>query len=129
VRPEGSEEMQRLHARRLERFVQVRIPIVPKLHDVQERLQNRLILIVATGRTDRSIEGLSEAPGVGQRHFGLRGLLERFPCRVKPRRGLSCYVHRSRQHGTPPHHAALTHRPTVAESAESLRKMERSSFE
>src|SRR5207249_317061 len=53
VRPEGSEEVQRLHARPLECFVQVRVPVVPKLHDIQERRQDRLILIVAAGCTNR----------------------------------------------------------------------------
>src|SRR5262249_49451709 len=40
--------MQRLNARPLKRFVQVRIPVIPKLHNVQESLKYRLILIVST---------------------------------------------------------------------------------
>src|SRR5207249_6264549 len=53
VWPERSEEVKRLHARPLERVMEVRIPVVPELDDVQECLQDCLILIVATGRTDR----------------------------------------------------------------------------
>ena len=47
VRPERSVEVQRLHARPLERLVQVRVPVRPELDDVEERLQDRLFLVVA----------------------------------------------------------------------------------
>ena len=52
MRPERSVEVQRLDARPLERLVQVRIPVVPELDDAQERLQDRLLLVVAAGRAD-----------------------------------------------------------------------------
>ena len=52
VRPERSVEVQRLHARPLERGMQVRIPVVPELDDAEERLQDRLILVVAARRAD-----------------------------------------------------------------------------
>ena len=52
VRPERAVEVQRLHARALERAVQVRIPVVPELDDAQERLEDRLLLIVAARRAD-----------------------------------------------------------------------------
>ena len=53
VRPERSVEVQRLHAGPSERVVEVRIPLRPELHDVQERLEDGLLLVVAAGRADR----------------------------------------------------------------------------
>src|SRR6266478_7054251 len=45
--------MQRLDARPFERLVEVRIPVGPELYDVEKRLQDRLVLVVASGRADR----------------------------------------------------------------------------
>src|SRR5229473_7764580 len=52
--------MQRLDARPFERLVEVRIPVGPELHDIEKRLQDRLVLVVAAGRADRH-EGLTVA--------------------------------------------------------------------
>src|SRR5690348_10834267 len=46
VRPERAVEMRRLHARALERLVQVRVPVAPEFDDAEKRLQNGLLLIV-----------------------------------------------------------------------------------
>src|ERR1700680_3192321 len=51
MRPERTVEVQRLDARPFERLMQVRIPVGPELYDVQECLDDRLLLIVASGRT------------------------------------------------------------------------------
>src|SRR2546425_5927643 len=53
VRPERAEEVQRLHPRPLERRVQIRIPVGPEFHDVEECLQDGLVLIVPSRRADR----------------------------------------------------------------------------
>src|SRR5687767_5423688 len=45
--------MQSLHSGLLKRGMQVRIPVVPKFHNAQEGLQDRLILVIATRRAER----------------------------------------------------------------------------
>src|SRR6266540_4575125 len=52
LRPERAVEVQRLHTRPLECRVKIRIPRVPELDGAQERLENRLILVVAAGSAD-----------------------------------------------------------------------------
>src|SRR5262249_25859177 len=52
VGPERSEEVKSLHPRPFERFVEVRIPVIPKLDNIQERLNNRLILIIPAWSSD-----------------------------------------------------------------------------
>src|SRR5689334_20908639 len=52
MRPERSVEMQRLYARPSERLVQIRIPLGPEFHDVQEGLKDRLLLVVAARRAE-----------------------------------------------------------------------------
>src|SRR5438093_10239433 len=50
VRPERAVKVQGLHPRPLERLVQVRIPGRPEFYDVEERLNDGLVLVVAAGR-------------------------------------------------------------------------------
>src|SRR4029453_18140659 len=45
--------MQCLYTGPFERGMQVRIPVVPELHHTQERLQDRLILVITTRRAER----------------------------------------------------------------------------
>src|SRR5579883_2338956 len=53
VRPERSEEVQRLHAGPFKGLVEVRIPVRPELDDIEECLEYRLVLVVAPGRAER----------------------------------------------------------------------------
>src|SRR5690349_19135163 len=53
VRPHRSIEMHRLHAWPREGGMEVWIPVVPELDDIEERLQDRLLLVVAAGSADR----------------------------------------------------------------------------
>jgi len=52
VRPERAVEVLRLRPRAFEGDVEVGVPVVPKLQDAQERLENRLVLVVAAWRAD-----------------------------------------------------------------------------
>src|SRR5713226_6592080 len=51
--PERTVEMRGRDTRPFERFMQIRIPRWPELGDVEERLENCLLLVVTTGRSDR----------------------------------------------------------------------------
>src|ERR1041384_8519678 len=53
MRPEGCEEVGRLKPRPFECLVQIGIPCRPEFDDIEECLQNRLVLIVAAGRSQR----------------------------------------------------------------------------
>src|SRR5258706_1490866 len=52
VRPERAVEVQRLHPRPFESLMQIREPIGPELDDIQERLKDGLVLVVAARRAD-----------------------------------------------------------------------------
>src|SRR5882762_4812153 len=58
MRPERAVEVQRLHPRPFEGLVQIGEPIGPELDDVEERLKDGLVLVVAARRADGH-EGLT----------------------------------------------------------------------